>query len=71
MDRGAEMWSAELGKLKAAAGECETASDIRPTGALSGTFNWRCTHGRVRGAILLSPESLPRIQKLDLSLITP
>lgn len=71
MDRGLEMWASELTKLKSAAGACETGAPVRPTGALSGTFNWRCEHGRIRGNILLSPEMPPRIQRFDFSLISP
>ena len=71
MDKGAKTLAAELTRLKAAVGDCEISSGITPTGALSGTFNWRCTHGRVRGNLLLSPDTPPRIQRLDLNLVTP
>lgn len=71
MDKGAKTLAAELTRLKAAVGTCEVSASITPTGALSGTFTWRCAHGRVRGNLLLSPDTPPRIQRLDLNLVTP
>jgi serine-type D-Ala-D-Ala carboxypeptidase/endopeptidase len=71
MDRSAETWAHDLARLKAGAGACDTSAAVVPTGALSGTFIWRCAHGRARGAVLLSPETPPRIQRLDLTAITP
>lgn len=71
MDKTAENRAVDLAKLKAAVGECDTGAAVTPTGALSGTFAWRCTHGRVRGNVLLSPDTPPRIQRLDFTLVTP
>ena len=71
MDRSAEAWSRALAKLKAQVGACETGSPITATGALSGTFTWRCAHGRVKGALLLAPTRPPEIQSLRLDRATP
>jgi CubicO group peptidase (beta-lactamase class C family) len=66
MDRAAENWRAELRRLRAEVGECDTAAPIAPTGALSGTFSWRCEHGRLEGQLLLAPTQPPQIQALRL-----
>lgn len=71
LDKAAETWGRDLVRLKAAAGDCDTSAAATPTGALSGNFNWRCAHGRIRGSVLLSPDTPPRIQRLDYSLVAP
>jgi hypothetical protein len=38
---------------------------------MSGTFRWRCDHGRVRGSILLSPDKPARVQRFEFAAITP
>jgi hypothetical protein len=71
MDRDAEHWARDLASLKAQVGACDTSAPIRPTGALSGDFTWRCATGRIRGSLLLAPTPAPRIQALELSRISP
>ena len=71
MDRDAGHWARDLSAVKAEVGACDTASDIVPSGALSGDFTWRCEHGRVKGNLLLAPTRTPRIQALSLSRATP
>jgi hypothetical protein len=71
LDRSAEAWGRELAKLKAQAGACATDSPVVATGALSGTFTWRCAHGRVKGSVLLAPTNPPKIQSLRLDRATP
>lgn len=71
MDRTAENWAKDLAALKANVGECDTSAPITPTGALSGTFRWRCANGRVRGDILLSGDRPARIQSVSYSPIAP
>lgn len=66
MDRDAEGWRRDLADLKRKVGDCDTTSAIKPTGALTGTFSWRCAHGRVEGNVLLAPTRPPRIQALSL-----
>jgi serine-type D-Ala-D-Ala carboxypeptidase/endopeptidase len=66
MDRDAEGWRRDLAELKRKVGDCVTSSAIKPTGALSGAFSWRCAHGRVDGTLLLAPTRPPRIQELSL-----
>jgi D-alanyl-D-alanine-carboxypeptidase/D-alanyl-D-alanine-endopeptidase len=68
MDRSAEDWRTELRRLRAEVGECDTAAPIAPTGTLSGTFSWRCEHGRLEGQLLLAPTHPPQIQALRLSI---
>jgi CubicO group peptidase (beta-lactamase class C family) len=67
MDRSAPSWAAEFQRLKAESGTCDTASPIQPTGALSGTFQWRCTTGRISGRLLLAPTKSVQIQALALA----
>lgn len=66
MDRSAENWRTELGRLKAQVGDCDTAAPVTATGALSGRFTWRCTHGRLEGTLLLAPTRPAGIQALRL-----
>jgi hypothetical protein len=66
LDRSAELWARDLAELKVESGDCETTSALVPTGVLSGEFTWLCAHGRVKGSVLLSPTSEPRIQALAL-----
>lgn len=71
LDRDANGWSRELAKLKAETGECETIAPITPTGALSGDFTWRCTHGRIKGSLALAPTRPTLIQEWLLEVIIP
>ncbi|MFN3590586.1 MAG: serine hydrolase domain-containing protein [Thermaurantiacus sp.] len=71
MDKPARIWRAELQAMKANAGACDTAAPLAPTGAMSGTFQWRCETGRISGELLLSPEPRPRIQELRLRPMAP
>jgi CubicO group peptidase (beta-lactamase class C family) len=66
MDRSVEGWAAELARLKGEVGACDTAVPVTPTGALSGTFQWRCATGRINGQLLLAPTATPQIQALRL-----
>ena len=71
LDRDADGWARDLAKLKARVGECESTLRVTATGALTGEFMWRCTRGRVKGSLELSPTRPPRIQELKLEEITP
>jgi D-alanyl-D-alanine-carboxypeptidase/D-alanyl-D-alanine-endopeptidase len=71
LDRDADTWSRELAKLKAEVGDCEVTSPVEATGALSGEFRWRCTHGRIEGSLTLSPTRPALIQDWQLERITP
>jgi D-alanyl-D-alanine-carboxypeptidase/D-alanyl-D-alanine-endopeptidase len=71
LDRDPEHWSRELTALKAAVGACDTSAPVTPTGAMSGTFRWRCAHGRVRGSVLLSPDKPARVQRFEFAAIAP
>jgi CubicO group peptidase (beta-lactamase class C family) len=71
LDRDASAWARELTKLKSAVGECDTSAPITATGALAGNFNWRCSHGRLRGALLLAPTHPPKIQSVSLTAVQP
>jgi hypothetical protein len=67
MDRSAANWAAEFARLKGESGTCETSAPIVPTGAMSGSFQWRCTTGRINGRLLLAPTPSVQIQALNLS----
>ncbi|WP_235976602.1 serine hydrolase domain-containing protein [Sandaracinobacteroides hominis] len=67
LDRSARNWAAELTRLKAASGACDTAVPVVPDGAMSGRFSWTCEKGRISGQILLAPTNSTRIQALRLS----
>ncbi len=69
MDRDAAHWARDLTALKTEVGTCDTSTPVTATGALSGEFTWRCTHGSVRGTVLLAPTPSPRIQALSLTRI--
>ena len=71
MDRSRENWRRELAKLRDDVGRCDTASPITATGALAGTFSWRCDHGRINGNLLLAPTTPAGIQALRLSVVSP
>jgi CubicO group peptidase (beta-lactamase class C family) len=64
MDRSAEGWRDELARLKGELGKCDTVSPPTATGALSGSFIWICTKGRLSGDLLLAPTNPPTIQAL-------
>ncbi len=71
LDRDATHWSSELAKLKAGVGDCDTTPAVEPTGALSGDYTWRCTHGRLGGSLSLTPTQPPRIQKWVIEPLAP
>lgn len=71
MDRDAAGWARDLAGLKTQFGDCDTASPIAPSGALSGHFLWRCTLGRLSGDLLLAPTRPAGIQSLRLSRVAP
>jgi serine-type D-Ala-D-Ala carboxypeptidase/endopeptidase len=71
MDRDAAHWARDITALKAAVGQCDTSTPVVPSAALSGSFTWRCEHGRVTGRLLLAPTRAPQIQALSLTRATP
>jgi CubicO group peptidase (beta-lactamase class C family) len=71
LDRDADGWSLELAKLKAEVGDCETSAPVTATGALSGDFTWRCSHGRIKGSLALAPTRPALIQEWLLEPIIP
>jgi len=71
MDRSADNWRAELARLKAQVGACDTAAPITATGALTGRIAWRCAHGRLEGTLLLAPTRPATIQALRLAVAAP
>jgi hypothetical protein len=44
---------------------------ITATGALSGTFQWRCDRGLLNGQLLLAPTDPAGIQALRLAVAAP
>jgi CubicO group peptidase (beta-lactamase class C family) len=71
MDRSAENWARELQRLRGAVGDCRTDAPVTATGALSGTFEWQCERGRLRGEVLLAPTRPAGIQALRLNVAQP
>ncbi|HEX8224236.1 MAG TPA: serine hydrolase domain-containing protein [Allosphingosinicella sp.] len=71
MDRSEANWARELGRLRKEVGDCDTGAAIEPTGALAGTFTWRCEHGRISGNLLLAPTRPATIQALRLAIVAP
>ena len=62
MDRSAENWTKELGKIRGDLGQCRTDSPVTATGALAGTFRWECDTGVLEGTVLLAPTDPAGIQ---------
>jgi len=71
LDRDADHWSSRLVQLKAGVGDCDTTAAVEPTGALSGDYTWRCTHGRLSGSLSLTPTRPPRIQEWVIEPLAP
>lgn len=71
LDRDAAGWRRDLAGIKAALGDCDTASPISASGALRGEFIWRCARGRLTGELLLTPTTPARIQALQLKQKAP
>ena len=53
LDRTAANWKLELARLKTQVGDCETAAPIMALGAQTGSFEWSCQRGKIRGRLLL------------------
>ncbi|MDH4109030.1 MAG: beta-lactamase family protein [Gammaproteobacteria bacterium] len=71
MDRDAALRARDIRAVREQAGDCDTSVPIAATGALSGTFAWRCEHGRVSGSLLLAPTRPSGIQELVLEAVNP
>jgi hypothetical protein len=71
LDRDADGWARDLAGLKGQLGDCDTSPPLAATGALAGDFAWNCTHGRLKGSLLLTPTRPPKIQQLKLAPISP
>jgi CubicO group peptidase (beta-lactamase class C family) len=71
LDRDADGWSRDLAKLKTQVGDCDTSAPLTAAGALAGEFTWRCSHGRIKGSLLLAPTRPVKIQELRLAPIRP
>ena len=64
MDRTAENWKRELARLKGQIGECDTAPAIHAMGAETGSFEWTCAKGKIKGRLLLAPPNDYRVQSV-------
>jgi CubicO group peptidase (beta-lactamase class C family) len=69
LDRSADGRARDLARLRAEVGDCDTTAPLVATGALTGGFEWRCKHGRVKGSLELAPTHPARIQQLELAAI--
>jgi D-alanyl-D-alanine-carboxypeptidase/D-alanyl-D-alanine-endopeptidase len=65
LDMPARFRNAELAALKQRLGD-GYLEGIEPIHALAGRFTMTCLRGRLRGAVTLSPDGEPGIQKLSL-----
>ncbi len=64
LDRSEENWAREFARLKGETGACETNAPVTATGAMNGTFIWRCERATLQGQVLLAPTTPPTIQAL-------
>jgi CubicO group peptidase (beta-lactamase class C family) len=64
MDRTAENWVREFGRIKGIVGDCRTDAPVSATGRLAGRFTWTCERGSLEGNLLLAPTHAPAIQAL-------
>lgn len=71
LDRSADNWATELGRLKTIVGECANAEALVPTGAMSAAFRWNCERGQMEGTLLLAPTTPITIQALRFHPPTP
>ena len=71
MDKDSSHWASELAQLKKSVGDCDTASPVEPTGALSGDYTWRCKRGRLTGSLSLTPTNPPQIQEWVIETLAP
>ena len=69
LDTPARLRNAELARLKAKLGEGRL-DRVEPVHALAGRFTLACDKGRLEGSVILSPDAVPRIQKLTLAAAT-
>jgi CubicO group peptidase (beta-lactamase class C family) len=67
LDRPERLWTETLAELRTKVGACDTSAPVQPSGALAGSFTWRCATGRIEGRILLAPTPEPQIQALSLA----
>ncbi len=71
LDRDMDGWRRDLAALHTKVGNCDTTSVVTATSRLTGTFAWRCAHGRLSGSMELAPTQPPRIQEIKLAPTTP
>jgi len=71
MDRDAAHWKAKLADVKAVVGDCAASEPVQAESALGGSFTWACTHGRIKGRVLLAPEATPMLQALSFDVLEP
>jgi CubicO group peptidase (beta-lactamase class C family) len=71
LDRDMDGWRRDLAALHTKIGDCDTTPAVTATSSLTGTFTWRCTHGRLSGSMELAPTQPPRIQEIKLAPAMP
>ena len=64
MDRTTENWKRELARLKTQVGDCDTAPAIHAMGAETGSFEWSCSKGKIKGRLLLAPPNDYKVQSV-------
>ena len=64
MDRTADNWKKVLADLKSQTGDCKTDAPITAQGMETGSFEWACQKGTVKGRLLLAPPNDYKVQSL-------
>jgi D-alanyl-D-alanine-carboxypeptidase/D-alanyl-D-alanine-endopeptidase len=64
LDRTADNWKLELARLKTQVGDCKTDAPIHAMGTETGSFEWACQRGRIKGRLLLAPPNDYKVQSL-------
>jgi serine-type D-Ala-D-Ala carboxypeptidase/endopeptidase len=67
MDRSADDWRKEFGRLKDKVGDCGAKEPIVSNGFRTADFTWHCAQGSLDGTIELSPTDPPLLQSLVLT----
>ena len=71
LDRTAANWKLELARLKTQVGDCETTAPVMVLGAQTGTFEWACQRGKIRGRLLLAPPNDGKVQSVIFEAVSP
>ncbi|MHB1526138.1 MAG: serine hydrolase domain-containing protein [Candidatus Dormibacteria bacterium] len=71
LDRAADQRQGDFAQLRAAHGPCLRAGELRPAGALRGSWRMDCAQGAIEAEIWLSPTTPTLVQVLKLVAVPP